>query len=69
MRTILKGGTIVDGDRQEKADLVIEDSRIAGMEESASTAGAEVVDLSGCYVMPGIIDTHVHFREIGRAHV
>lgn len=65
MRTILKGGTIVDGDRQEKADLVIEDSRIAGMEESASTAGAEVVDLSGCYVMPGIIDTHVHFREPG----
>ena len=65
MRTILKGGTIVDGDRQEKADLVIEDSRIAGMEESASTAGAEVVDISGCYVMPGIIDTHVHFREPG----
>lgn len=65
MRTILKGGTIVDGDSKEKADLVIEDSRIAGIEESASTAGAGVVDISGCYVMPGIIDTHVHFREPG----
>lgn len=69
MKTIIKGGTIVNGGRCLKGDLVIENDRIdtilkEGTECSRGTYD-RVVDAAGCFVMPGVIDTHVHFREPG----
>lgn len=66
-RTIIKGGTLVNEGRSFRADLVIEGESIASIEECASTRGNDdsVVDATGCLVLPGVIDEHVHFREPG----
>ena len=77
MRTIIKGGTIVNEGRAFRGTIVIDGERISdiiedGVSSSAITSSPspqgdaeEVIDASGCYVLPGIIDDHVHFREPG----
>jgi len=68
MRTVIQGGTIVNEGRTFAGTIVIEDSQIASIIEGNAHPGAiadEVVDASGCFVLPGVIDSHVHFREPG----
>ena len=75
MNTLLiKGGTIVNEGTRQKADLIIHDDRIHEIiPEGIGTtirAGSfdAIIDAEGTYVLPGIIDTHVHFREPGLTH-
>ena len=70
MKMIIKGGTIVDGtDREAKpADLLIEDGRIVASALVIEEEADAVVDATGCYVMPGFIDLHVHLRDPGQTH-
>jgi len=68
MRTLIYGGTLVNEGKTQKASILIEDGDIkailpAGQHPDASSD--ETVDASGCFVLPGIIDDHVHFREPG----
>ena len=77
MSIIIKGGTIVNEGRSFRGDVVVEGETIAAIRpaegeprpanERSSAAGDEerVIDATGCYVLPGIIDSHVHFREPG----
>ena len=70
MRTLIKGGQIVNEARRFKGSIIIDDEQITeiieGQESDAQLAGIDkVVDAADCYVLPGIIDTHVHFREPG----
>lgn len=68
MTTLVKGGTIVNEGRMFNGSLVIEDERITQIIEGNHTPEAsydEVIDASGCFVLPGVIDDHVHFREPG----
>ena len=68
MRTIIQGGTIVNEGRVFDGSIVIEDEHIAQIFQGNTTPEApydEVVDASGCFVLPGVIDDHVHFREPG----
>ena len=68
MKTLIKGGTLVNEGRLFDGSIVVEDSRIAKIIEGNHTPDAsydEVIDASGCFVLPGIIDDHVHFREPG----
>ena len=52
-----------------KADLVVDGDRIREITPSVSPQGGEtVIDAEGCYVLPGVIDSHVHFREPGLMH-
>ena len=64
---IIQGGTIVNENRVFKGTVVIDDDRITDiLEEGAAIREDEVVvDATGCYILPGIIDSHVHFREPG----
>lgn len=65
-RIVVKGARVVGpaGGRDEVADLLIEDGRIAAPE--GSTSGATVVDANGLVVTPGLVDLHSHLREPGR---
>ncbi len=66
---VLKNGRILDpaGNRDETADLVIRDGRI--VDPAGGVSGdARVVDVSGCWVVPGLIDMHVHLREPGQEY-
>ena len=69
MKKIIKGGTLVNEYRQYKADIVINHGCIeALLPEGVTTEDAEVIPAEGCYVLPGVIDDQVHFREPGLTH-
>ena len=68
MRTLIQGGTIVNEGRTFDGAIVIEDEVISQIQQGHTIPEAsydEVIDASGCFVLPGVIDDHVHFREPG----
>jgi dihydropyrimidinase len=60
MTTIIKNGTVVTADLTYKADVKIEDGTIT--EIGPNLSGGTQLDATGCYVMPGGIDPHVHLE-------
>ncbi|MGI9482078.1 MAG: dihydropyrimidinase [Hyphomicrobiales bacterium] len=60
MSTVVKGGTIVTADRTYKADILVENGKIAKI--GANLKGDETLDAAGCFVMPGGIDPHTHLE-------
>ena len=66
---LITGGTIINEGRSFKADLLIEDEQIVDVitdpSQSATLNPPVSINASSCYVLPGIIDSHVHFREPG----
>jgi dihydroorotase len=67
MSTILiQHGTILDpaSKTERKADLLIRDGKIAAIGANLGHAD-KTIDAAGCFVTPGLIDVHVHFREPG----
>lgn len=69
MKKIIKGGTLVNEYRQYKADIVINHGCIETiLPEGVTTEDAEIIPAEGCYVLPGVIDDQVHFREPGLTH-
>ena len=68
MKQLIQSGTLVNEGRSFDGSIVIEDGRISQIIQGQATPGTsfdEVIDASGCFVLPGIIDDHVHFREPG----
>lgn len=67
MRTLIKNGTIVNEGRSFLGDLVVNGEQIEEIFEGKAPRGIydQVIDASGCFVLPGVIDDHVHFREPG----
>ncbi len=66
MRTLIKGGRIVNEGRTFDGSLVVDDEKIVEINTHYPEASYDrVVDASGCFVLPGVIDDHVHFREPG----
>jgi dihydroorotase len=63
--TILKSGTVVNQDGEGIRDIGIANGRIAAIGALDAGAAAEVVDCKGLHILPGVIDTQVHFREPG----
>ena len=65
---VLSGGTVVNQDGAHRADLGIRDGRIAAIGDLAQAATGERQDCTGLHLLPGVIDTQVHFREPGLDH-
>lgn len=67
MKILIKGGTIVNEGRQFIGDLVVNGEIIEHIYEDEAPRGTydDIIDASGCFVLPGVIDEHVHFREPG----
>ena len=68
MKTIIQGGTIVNEGTVFDGAILIEDDKIEKIIKrhiDPEVSADEVIDASGCFVLPGVIDDHVHFREPG----
>ncbi|MBM6952352.1 dihydroorotase [Enorma phocaeensis] len=70
MAFLLKSAHVVDpvAGIDGIVDVKIENDRIAEVGENLSADGAEVIDLSGKVLVPGLVDMHVHLREPGYEH-
>ena len=65
----LVNGTIVTPEGRFAGAIGIRDGRIAALAEEASPfAGAELIDCSGKFILPGLVDGHVHFQDPGLTH-
>lgn len=65
--TIIQQGIVVLADQYITADLGIKDGKIAHIAPHIDAAQArKVVDATGCYVLPGMVDVHMHISEPGR---
>ena len=73
MRTLIHGGIIVNEGLRRQGDIIVEDDHIKeispeGISARSTDSFDVVLDASGCFVLPGIIDSHVHFRDPGLTH-
>lgn len=67
-RTLIINATIVNEGRQYEGDVLLEDGYIKTIGSQLSDPTAEVIDAHGNYLIPGVIDDQVHFREPGLTH-
>lgn len=67
MKILIKNGIIVNEGRSFKGDLLVDGEQISEIYDGEAPRGVcgRVLDASGCFVLPGVIDDHVHFREPG----
>ncbi len=65
---ILKSGTVVNQDGEAVRDIGVKDGRITALGSFAAQTAGEVIDCKGLHILPGVIDTQVHFREPGLTH-
>jgi dihydroorotase len=66
--TILRGGTVVNHDGAGVRDIGLNDGRIAAIGSLGGASAGEIIDCRGLHVLPGVIDSQVHFREPGLTH-
>ncbi len=65
---ILAGATVVNHDGAAERDVGIKDGRIAAIGNLAQSDAGERVDCKGLHILPGVVDSQVHFREPGLEH-
>jgi dihydroorotase-like cyclic amidohydrolase len=70
-RTLIQNATIVNEGRSVRGSVVIEGEKIAEVLEKGQKPAIpceETINANGCYLIPGVIDDHVHFRDPGLTH-
>jgi dihydroorotase len=65
---ILKGGVVVNHDGEGVRDLGVKDGMIAAIGDLRQASAGKTIDCRGLHILPGVIDTQVHFREPGATH-
>jgi dihydroorotase len=65
---ILKGGTVIDHSGESARDIAIAGGKIAEIGDLLLASAGETIDATGLHILPGVIDTQVHFREPGLTH-
>jgi dihydroorotase len=66
---ILRGGTIVEASGTLRADLCVRDGRVAELLSPGTPVSAKLERrVDGCYLLPGLVDAHVHLRDPGLTH-
>ena len=70
MGKLFKNGTIIDyaSNTEAKMDILVEDEEIVKIAENIPEEDHEIIDCTGLYIMPGMIDMHCHLREPGGEH-
>lgn len=67
-KLLIKNGTVVNADDVVVADILICDGVINKIDANINEPDCEVIDATGKYVLPGLIDLHVHLREPGQEY-
>lgn len=65
---VVRGGTIVNHSGEGAGDIGVRDGRIVAIGDLATASAGQTFDAKGLHVLPGVIDTQVHFREPGNEH-
>ncbi|RUT84362.1 dihydroorotase [Mesorhizobium sp. M7A.T.Ca.US.000.02.1.1] len=65
---ILTGGTVVNHDGEGARDIGVKGGRIAAIGDLRQASAGETIDCRGLHILPGVIDSQVHFREPGLEH-
>ena len=65
---ILRSGTVVNHDGEGPRDVGVKDGKIAEIGDLGAADAGEIINCAGLHVLPGVIDTQVHFREPGPTH-
>ncbi len=65
---LIKNAKVVNGNKIFESDILLDDELIVRIDKDISSDNAEVIDVEGNYLLPGIIDDQVHFREPGLTH-
>ncbi|WP_089174201.1 dihydroorotase [Bosea sp. AS-1] len=65
---VLKGGTVVNQDGRVARDVGIVGGKIMALGDLSQASAGEVIDCTGLHILPGVIDSQVHFREPGLDH-
>ena len=65
---ILSGGTVVNQDGTGKRDVGIRAGRIASIGDVSRASADQRIDCTGLHILPGVVDSQVHFREPGLEH-
>jgi allantoinase len=64
---LIRGATVVGAGVKRHVDVGVADGRVAALEPELSGPATEEIDAEGMYLLPGVIDGHVHMNEPGRA--
>jgi dihydroorotase len=69
-RILLRGGRLLDpaSGRDERGDLLLEDGEVKAAGAGIPASGAQVIEATGCWVVPGFVDLHCHLREPGQEY-
>ena len=62
---LIRGGTVVTATGALKASILVDQGKIISISTQDDLHADEEIDASGLHVLPGLIDTHVHFRDPG----
>jgi dihydroorotase len=62
---IIKNGTVLTPEGRKQTDVAVKGGKIAALGDLKNEKASKVVDASGQFVLPGLVDTQVHFREPG----
>src|ERR1700722_6812342 len=65
---LITNGTVVTPSAIEIADIGVRNGRIAAIGSLVGSAAAQVFDAKALHILPGVIDSQVHFREPGNEH-
>jgi dihydroorotase len=65
---IVKGGVLVNQDGSGARDVGVRAGKIAAIGDLSRASAGETLDAKGLHILPGVIDTQVHFREPGATH-
>ena len=68
MSLLIRHATVVLPTGSQKMSVLVEGSKIAALDVALHTKADEVVDAAGLHLIPGVVDSHVHFREPGLTH-
>ena len=65
MKTLIKNGMVILNGKEEKTNILIEEGIVVSTDAGTEAEADKIIDASGLYVLPGLVDAHCHLRDPG----